>query len=243
MELRADAARNRAAIVEAAREVFAEQGLDAPMDDIARRAGTGNATLYRRFPNRGDLVAAVFAERMVEHLQAVEAGLAETDPWQGFASYVTTVGAMQARDRGIADLVTMPIPSAPEIEDLRTRAFEGLVRLVERAHDAGVLRADFTTQDVVLLMWANAGLLERSHGVSETASARLIHLMLDGFRAAGATDGPAAPDERRTQLAMRRNGEQHLGTSGRRTRGRKPTGADQPLCPQTATTPTPEKGK
>src|SRR3954447_25042958 len=98
MTLRADAARNRAAIVGAARQVFAEQGLDAPLDDIARRAGTGNATLYRRFPTRGDLVAAVFADRMEEHLDAVEAGLAEPDPWRGFASYVIAVGAMQARD-------------------------------------------------------------------------------------------------------------------------------------------------
>src|SRR3954468_9021673 len=101
MTLRADAARNREAIVQAAREVFAEQGLDAPLDDIARRAGTGNATLYRRFPTRCDLVAAVFADRMVEHLEAVEAALADQDAWRGFASYVQTVGAMQARDRGI----------------------------------------------------------------------------------------------------------------------------------------------
>src|SRR3954454_19562531 len=96
MDLRADAARNRSALVEAAREVFAEQGLDAPLDEIARRAGTGNATLYRRFPTRTDLLAAVFAERMVEQLHAVEAGLANPDPWDGFASYVETVGAMQS---------------------------------------------------------------------------------------------------------------------------------------------------
>ena len=125
MELRADAARNRAAIVGAARAVFAEQGLDAPLDEIASRAGTGNATLYRRFPTRGDLVAAVFADRMAEHLDAVEAGLADPDPWSGFASYVETVAAMQARDRGIADLVTMDVSSAPEIEDLRSAPSTG----------------------------------------------------------------------------------------------------------------------
>src|SRR5215210_9003585 len=109
MDLRADAARNRTAIVEAARAVFAEQGLDVPLDEIARRAGTGNATLYRRFPARGDLIAAVFAERMVEHLDAVEAALADPDPWNGFAAYVRTVATMQSRDHGIADLVTMDV--------------------------------------------------------------------------------------------------------------------------------------
>ena len=213
MTLRADAARNREAIVEAARAVFAEQGLEAPLDEIAKRAGTGNATLYRRFPTRGDLVAAVFADRMTEHLDAVELGLADGDPWRGFASYIETVAAMQARDRGIADLVTMDVSSAPEIEELRSRAYDGLVRLVARAHEAGVLRQDFTDQDVVLLLMANAGLVERAHGITAEASARLVHLLLDGFRAQAATDGAAAPSTREVVAAMRHNGERRLGCS------------------------------
>src|SRR3978361_1022454 len=193
MTLRADAARNREAIVEAARAVFAEHGLDAPLDEIAKQAGTGNATLYRRFPTRGDLVAAVFADRMAEHLDAVEAGLSDDDPWRGFASYIETVAAMQARDRGIADLVTMDVSTAPEIEQLRSRAFDGLVRLTKRASAAGVLRADFTTEDVVLLLMANAGLVERTSGITPEASARLIALLLEGLRARAATAGPPAP--------------------------------------------------
>jgi len=216
VELRADAARNRAAIVEAAREVFAEQGLDAPLDEIAHRAGTGNATLYRRFPTREDLVSAVFAERMAEHLAAVEAGLAGPDPWNGFASYMRTAAAMQSRDRGIADLVTMDISTAPDIERLRTEALDGLVRLVERARSAGVLRTDFTTEDVVLFLMANAGLVERAHGVTAQASARLVHVLLDGFRSAAATDGPAAPTPHRMRLAMRRNAQRRLGATRRR---------------------------
>lgn len=211
MELRADAARNRAAIVEAARQVFAEQGLDAPLDEIAQRAGTGNATLYRRFPTREDLVSAVFAERMAEHLAAVEAGLADPDAWNGFASYMRTVAAMQSRDRGIADLVTMDGPAVPYIERLRAEAFDGLVRLVERARCAGALRADFTTEDVVVFLMANAGLVERAHGVTAQASARLVHVLLDGLRSAAATDGPAAPTARRVRLAMRRNAQRRLG--------------------------------
>src|SRR5437660_12480231 len=70
---------------------------------------------------------------MAEHLDAVEAGLADLDPWRGFASYVEAVGVMQARDRGIADLVIMDVAAAPEIERLRAQAFDGLVRLVDRA--------------------------------------------------------------------------------------------------------------
>jgi len=213
VRLRADAARNRAAIVETARVVFAEVGLDAPLDEIARRAGTGNATLYRRFPTRGDLITAVFAEALAEHLEAVEVGLADEDPWRGFAAYIQTVAEMQARDRGIADLVTMDLSPAPEIEVLRLRAFDGLVRLVDRAHEAGVLRADFTTEDVVVLMMANAGLVERAHDISAMASARLVHVLLDGFRALSATAGPPPPSARDTERALRRNAERRLGST------------------------------
>jgi hypothetical protein len=151
------------------------------------------------------------ALRVAEHLDAVEAGLADPDPWRGFASYLEAAGAMQARDRGIADLVTMDLSTAPEIERLRSRAFDGLVRLAERAQSAGVLRADFTPEDVVILLMANAGLVERAHGVTADASARLVHVLLDGFRADAASGGPPAPDARRMQLAMSRNGQRRLG--------------------------------
>src|SRR3954463_12404024 len=215
MTLRADAARNREAIVEAARAVFGEQGLDAPLDEIAKRAGTGNATLYRRFPIRSDLVAAVFAERMAAHVEAGEAALEDADPWTGFACYIRSVAAMQARDRGIADLVHMDLSSAPEIEQLRARAYDGVVRLIGRAHEAGVLRADFTDQDVVLLLMANAGLVERAHGITDEASARLTALLLDGLRASAATAGPAAPSAPQVLAAMQHNGQRRLGCSAR----------------------------
>ena len=149
---------------------------------------------------------------MAEHVEAVEAGLADPDPWRGFATYVQAGTAMQARDRGIADLVTMNVPSAPEIEKLRARAYQGMVRLIDRARSAGVLRADFTDQDVVLLLMANAGLVERAHGIAAGASARLVALVLDGLRAAAATDGPAPPSPDDVIAAMRHHGRCQLRT-------------------------------
>src|SRR3954469_13340792 len=86
--LRSDAARNRTALVTAARELMAERGLEVPLDEIAKRAGIGNATLYRRFPRRIDLVAAVFADRMVDHEGAVQAALENRDPWDGLCGYI-----------------------------------------------------------------------------------------------------------------------------------------------------------
>ena len=201
--LRADAERNRQALLSAARAVMSEHGLDAPLDEIARRAGVGNATLYRRFPTRLDLIVAVFAERMAEHVLAVDEALAEPDAWQAFRRYVTAAAALQVRDRGIADLVTLQVSSAPEIERLRVRAFRGVETLIERAKSAGAVRADCTAEDVLVLLQANAGLIERSSRAAPSASARLVHVLLDGLRADAATSGPAAPSPRRMSAAMR----------------------------------------
>jgi AcrR family transcriptional regulator len=86
--LRRDAQRNRDAILAAARQVFPEQGLEAPLEEIARRAGVGIATLYRRFPTRTELLDAVLAPAVQEHVDAAEQALAMDDPWEGFAFYL-----------------------------------------------------------------------------------------------------------------------------------------------------------
>src|SRR6185437_11714807 len=104
--LRSDAQRNRDRILAAARVIFAEHGLDAPMNEIARKAGVGIATLFRRFPTRDDLVAAVFADRMTAYAAAIDVALQDPDPWHGFCEYVRTICAMQASDRGFTDVLT-----------------------------------------------------------------------------------------------------------------------------------------
>src|SRR3954466_9690803 len=98
--LRVVAGRNRVRVVDAAREVFAKQGLDASTNEIARRAGVGVATLFRRFPTRDDLVGAVFADKMAAYLAAAEEALAEPDAWEGFCGYIERVCRMQSDDRG-----------------------------------------------------------------------------------------------------------------------------------------------
>jgi hypothetical protein len=100
-------------------------------------------------------------------------------------------------DRGIADLITMDVSTAPEIETLRDHAFRGLVTVIDRAKAAGALRADATPQDILVILVTRARPAERE------ASRRLIHLLLDGLRAEGATAGPPAPSAQRMRLAMR----------------------------------------
>src|SRR5262247_4053376 len=105
--LRVDAERNRAALLAAAREVFAEQGLEAPLEEVALRAGVGIATLYRRFPNRRQLVAAALVDTFAQYAEAAERALAVSDPWAGFAGFIERICELQAADRGLSDLLSM----------------------------------------------------------------------------------------------------------------------------------------
>jgi AcrR family transcriptional regulator len=188
--LRADAARNRTAIVQAARSVMGRRGLDAPLDEIAQAAGVGNATLYRRFPTRRDLVAAVFAEEMSRYAAAIETALEDPDPWRAVRSYLAEICALQAENRALADLVT-----STEFTDVtRPVAVAHLQELLQRAQAAGQLRADLTVEDVVLVLMANAGVVRRTAEHAPSSSPRLVALLLDGMHAAAATPGPPAPD-------------------------------------------------
>src|SRR5687767_4321657 len=114
--LRRDAERNRRRLLDAARQVFAELGLEAPLEEIARRAGVGIATLYRRFPTRSALIEALFVEQAEEYVRASEAALAADDAWEGFARFVERICEMQAEDRGFTDVLTATFPAAPGLE-------------------------------------------------------------------------------------------------------------------------------
>jgi AcrR family transcriptional regulator len=201
--LRADAARNRAAVVEAARQVFAERGLDAPLDEIARRACVGNATLYRRFPTRSELVEAVFVERMTEYAHAVDEALQNPDPGAGFRAYVLRLFQLQAEDRGLADLlVTTSGEPDGELERLREHGYRGAQELIDRAQAAGALRGDFVHQDLALLLMANAGLVHRSATSAPGSWRRVAAFVLDGLNAGAATPAPPPPSEDEVEAAM-----------------------------------------
>jgi AcrR family transcriptional regulator len=185
--LRADAARNRRAIIDAAGELYGQRGLDTPFDDIARHAGVGNATLYRHFPSRCALLAAVFSDTLARVVAAAEQALTVTDPWDAFATHYRFLCNLQATNRGLADLLTTAVDGVPEVERLRARAHRDFVQLAQRAQSAGALRADVTPEDVALLLMANAGLVHRTADIALTASTRFADLTLDGLRSAAAT--------------------------------------------------------
>lgn len=191
--LRADAARNRERIIAAARRVFAEQGLDAPIEEVARQAGVGIATLYRRFPTRDELIAAAFDNKMAAYADAVSVALADPDAWHGFCGYLETVCAMQATDRGFADLLTLSLPTAKEFEAERARAYHGFVELIDRAKATGRLRADFVPEDLVMLLMACAGVITATADAAPGTYRRLLAYLLQAFAGPGAEPLPDPP--------------------------------------------------
>ncbi|WP_405502853.1 helix-turn-helix domain-containing protein [Streptomyces niveus] len=180
--LRADAQHNRDRILEVAREAFTTQGTDVPLTAIARRAGVGPATLYRRFPTRASLVSEAFAEQLSICVSVLDEALADPDPWRGLCTVIEQVCAMQATDRGFTAAFFSEFPDAVDYNRERTRAEEGLERLVRRAKDAGQLREDFDPADITLLLLANSGVVEESRQVSLAASRRLVAYLLQSFR-------------------------------------------------------------
>ncbi len=202
--MRADAERNRERVLDAAREVFAEQGLDASTNEIARRAGVGVATLFRRFPTRDDLVGAVFADKMAAHVAAIDAALAEQDAWQGFCGFIERVCRMQADDRGFADVLTLTFPTAKGLEAERERAALALAELIERAQATGQLRQDFVHQDVPLILMANAGVVTATHDAAPEAWRRLVGYLLQAFAAEASAPLPKPPTKRQMFRALMR---------------------------------------
>ena len=132
--------------------MFAQRGLDVPVEDIARHAGVGVATVYRRFPTRADLIAGAFEAKMAAYADAVTQALADPDPWAGFCSYIEQVCAMQAADRGFAGVLTMTFPMAGRFQAERDRAYQGFAELVGRAQSAGKLRVTSCPNLVIILM-------------------------------------------------------------------------------------------
>ncbi|MET9461745.1 helix-turn-helix domain-containing protein [Streptomyces canus] len=191
--LRADAERNRDRILAAARRLFATEGLGVSMASVAREAGVGKATLGRRFATREELINAVFADRMDAYAAAVAEALADPDPWHGFTGYIHAVCAMQAGDRGFADVLTMSFPAAKALEARRTESYNGFLELIARAKNSGHLREDFVPEDLVILQMANAGVIAATGDAAPDTWRRLVGHMLRSYAAPGAPI-PALPE-------------------------------------------------
>ncbi|MEX1651583.1 TetR family transcriptional regulator [Streptomyces pseudovenezuelae] len=181
---RRDARRNRELLTEAAHEVFTEQGLEAPLDVIARRAGVGNATLYRHFPSRAALVEAVFRDPLTGTMAAGERARAATDPWEGLVGYLEAVFAVLATDRGTNDLMTTHIEGVESLQAVHAHNRATMELLLRRGRDEGSIRADVTTEDVLFALAAlGRAVPSLTTAVDPAAWRRPLALLLAGLRA------------------------------------------------------------
>jgi AcrR family transcriptional regulator len=191
--LRADAERNRQRIVAAATEVFARQGLDASLDDVAREAGVGVGTVYRRFPQKEALVAALFEERLARlETLAVEAA-ASPEPWPAFVDFMRRTVELHATDRGLRELVLHEDLSRPKVCAARERIAPAVIALVERAQATGKLRADVVAADVPLVALMLSAVADFTSDIAPETWRRYLELVLDGMAAGGAPLPPPPP--------------------------------------------------
>ncbi|SEQ75717.1 MULTISPECIES: TetR/AcrR family transcriptional regulator [Lentzea] len=178
--MRADARENRARVLTVARELFAERGLDVPMAAIARRAGVGVATLYRRFPTKESLVVEAFTEQFAHCQAVIDDAMQDPDAWRGFCTVIEQVCLLQVRDRGFTAAF---VASFPELHsEVRDRTWTSFSALVQRAKDSGQLRADFSPHDLMLVLLANNGLSGAPVEAAVAASRRLVAYLLESFR-------------------------------------------------------------
>jgi AcrR family transcriptional regulator len=186
--LRKDAERNRQRVLDAAREVFAERGLGVSLDDIAKHAGVGVGTVYRRFPDKEQLIDALFEDRVGEILSAASESLEMKDPWQAVARFLERALELQVEDRALKELLLSTSEAHARIDRARERIEPVIVSLLERAQRAGVLRADLAVSDLLLLQHAIGEVADYSRDAAPEVWRRTLVIALDGMR----------PDRRRT---------------------------------------------
>ena len=179
-QLRADARQNRARLISAATAAFAEKGADAPLEDIARRAGVGIGTLYRHFPGRLDLQAAVFRTQVRTVCEQGDALLATDAPQQAFAAWVRVLAGYLVTKRGLSRALIDAVGVESElITSCWMTMRETTERLLESAQRAGVIRSDVTGTDVMRLIHGVAVSSEKDPSRTDL----LLSVMLDGLAA------------------------------------------------------------
>lgn len=163
---RADAVRNRARVIDAAREVFAEKGLQAGVPEIAARAGVGKATVYRSFPTKDHLIAAIVVSHLRRFEQLAEEAAGDDDPWGAFERVMQTAAEVQASDRCMGESMGLPI-ELPELDEARAASTAAFARLMRRAKRQGRMRADATPADLRIMFTGAARMLaaEGQHDV------------------------------------------------------------------------------
>jgi AcrR family transcriptional regulator len=182
--LRADARRNREAVVAAAKRLFADEGLEAQMPDVAKVAKVGVGTVYRHFPTKEDLIAALVAQRFERLAEKAREALEAEDAWQGICEFIRFSAQIQADDRGLCEVMG----SRPDLREAAAREVglpELCDRLVKRAQRSGELRRDLAWEDIPMIACGLGRITQANVGPARGRWPRLVEIVLDGLRAPG----------------------------------------------------------
>lgn len=196
--LRRDAERNRQAVLEAAKAVFAQRGLGASLEDVAQEAGLGVGTVYRRFPNRDALIDALFDDMVASIERILDESAALPRAWDGLVHFMTAMLESQGRDKGLRDTLLSrhehPDGCVVHKEDVvHDKVRQVLHDLVARAQADGDLRADVVPTDLGVLLISGVGVVDFTAPANGRVWRRHLAVMLDGLRARpGGPDGAGA---------------------------------------------------
>lgn len=203
--LRKDAERNRQRVLTAARELFAEKGLEATLNDVARHANVGVGTVYRRFATKEELLDAVFEDGIGQVVALAETALQKENSWDGFVWFVEQSCELTATDRGLREMVYSRAYGGYGVECTRLRLSPPVSELVERARKDGYLRPDVESTDMPILSLLAGTVSEWAGHVAPELWRRYIALLLEGMRCrSGQEPMPvAALDDGSLDIAMR----------------------------------------
>jgi AcrR family transcriptional regulator len=181
--LRKDAERNRRRILDAAGELFAEQGLHVTLDAVAARAGVGVGTVYRRFADKDALIDALFEVRIEEVVAIAEEALRHDDAWEGLVAFFEQGLELHAHDRGLKELLFTTAHGRERVSRARDRIKPLVSRVVERAQASGQLRADVDVTDMPVLQLMLTSVMEYAGDTAPEVWRRCLAIVLDGLRA------------------------------------------------------------
>jgi AcrR family transcriptional regulator len=187
--LRADARRNREAVIAAAKKLFADEGLDAQMPDVAKVAKVGVGTVYRHFPTKAELIAALAAERFERLAEKARESIEAEDPWEGLCDFIRFSAQIQADDRGLCEVMG----SRPEVMSASAYAVgldELCNQLVKRAQRSGDLRKDLGWEDIPMIACSLGRITPAEQGPAVGRWPRLVEIIIDGLRAPGSSKLP-----------------------------------------------------
>lgn len=180
--LRRDAERNRLRILEAATELFTTRGLDVSLDDIARHAGVGIGTVYRRYPDKQVLIKALFESRIDEFVRVLSDASEIEDPWVALETVFTTMLERESCDRGIMDLLLRADDTLTKSQDVHERITELFEALLARGKAAGVIREEVAMGDIAMLHLMMMSMVSATSATEPDLWRRTLALAMTGLR-------------------------------------------------------------